>query len=153
MKKSYTEWDDLVKDIRSDIDDVLSKEVFGEVRDIEMEHIKSDVFATYTPEIYERRFNGGIDDPDNIVGYEKDMHLAVVNEAQFNDGYGTYNHGYGLPQLINDGNSRNGFFYDFPGVFNAPRPFIDNAKEEVERSDRVDRAFEYGMKKRGNDIK
>ena len=135
---------------KSDVDDVLSKEVFDEVRDIEMEHIQTDVFSQYTPKIYERRSNGGIDDPRNIVGYEKRMHLSVVNEAQFNDDYGTYNHGYGLPQLINDGDSRNGFYYDFPGVYNAPRPFIDNAVEEVERSERVDFAFEDGMKKRGN---
>lgn len=152
MKKNFNEWDDLIKDIQSDIDDVLSKEVYDEVRNIEIEHIKSDVFAQYTPEIYQRRASGGIDDPKNIIGYEKNMHLTVINEAQFNDGYGTYNHGYGLPQLINDGNSRNGFFYDFPGVFNAPRPFIDNAKYEVERSDRVDKVFESGMKKRGNKI-
>lgn len=150
MKKEFDEWDDLMNDIKSDIDDVLSKEVFDEVRDIEMEHIQTDVFSQYTPKIYERRSNGGIDDPRNIVGYEKKMHLSVVNEAQFKDDYGTYNHGYGLPQLINDGDSRNGFYYDFPGVYNAPRPFIDNAVEEVERSERVDFAFEDGMKKRGN---
>lgn len=150
MKKEFDEWDNLMNDIKSDIDDVLSKEVFDEVRDIEMEHIQTDVFSQYTPKIYERRSNGGIDDPRNIVGYEKKMHLSVVNEAQFNDDYGTYNHGYGLPQLINDGDSRNGFYYDFPGVYNAPRPFIDNAVEEVERSERVDFAFEDGMKKRGN---
>lgn len=152
MKKNFKEWDDLMNDIKSDIDDVLSKEVFDEVRDIETEHIQTDVFNQYTPEIYERRSSGGIDDPKNIVGYEKNMHLSVVNKAQFNDDYGTYNHGYGLSQLINDGNSRNGFYYDFPGVFNAPRPFIDNAVEEVERSDRVDRVFENGMKKRGNSM-
>lgn len=150
MKKEFDEWDNLMNDIKSDIDDVLSKEVFDEVRDIEMEHIQTDVFSQYTPKIYERRSNGGIDDPRNIVGYEKKMHLSVVNETQFNDDYGTYNHGYGLPQLINDGDSRNGFYYDFPGVYNAPRPFIDNAVEEVERSERVDFAFEDGMKKRGN---
>ena len=125
MKKEFDEWDNLMNDIKSDIDDVLSKEVFDEVRDIEMEHIQTDVFSQYTPKIYERRSNGGIDDPRNIVGYEKKMHLSVVNETQFNDDYGTYNHGYGLP-------------------------FIDNAVEEVERPERVDFAFEDGMKKRGN---
>lgn len=87
MKKSFKEWDDLMNDIKSDIDDVLSEEVFDEVRDIEIEHIQSDVFNQYTPEIYERRSVNGIDDPRNIVGYEKNMHLSVVNEAQFNDGY------------------------------------------------------------------
>lgn len=48
MKKSFKEWDDLMNDIKSDIDDVLSEEVFDEVRDIEIEHIQLDVFNQYT---------------------------------------------------------------------------------------------------------
>ena len=48
MKESFKEWDDLMNDIKSDIDDVLSEEVFDEVRDIEIEHIQLDVFNQYT---------------------------------------------------------------------------------------------------------
>lgn len=152
MKNTYDDIDKLLKDMRSDIEDTLSKEVFEEVRDIEMEHVRTDVLNTYSPKIYERRSTGGIDDIRNIVGYVKDMHLEVDNITRFNRGYGTSNHGIGLADLINNGDRLDGYYYDYPGVFNLPRPFIDNTQEEINKTDRVDRALEKGLKRRGHDI-
>lgn len=153
MKKSYDDMDALLKDMRSDIEDTLSKEVFEEVRNIEMEHVRTDVLNTYSPKIYERRSTGGIDDIRNIVGYVKDMHLEVDNVTQFNDGYGTYNHGYGLADLINEGDGgMSHLYYDFTGNFIQSRPFLDNTQEEIDKTDRVDRVLEKGMKRRGYDV-
>lgn len=143
----------LLNDIKSDMEDVLSKEVFDEARDIELEHIQMEVINRSTPTIYKRRTTGGIDDPNNIVGSVKNMTLTVDNVTQFNNGYGTYNHGYGLPQLINDGSRSNGFYYDFPGEHNLLRPFVDYAVDEIEKSDRVDKTFQKAMRKRGYDVK
>lgn len=151
-KNSYDDIDELLNDIRSDIEETLMDEVFDEVREIELEHIERDVLSAYTPKIYERRTSGGIDDPKNIVGYVKDMQLSVDNITQFNTGYGTKHRGTGLAQLINDGDSFNGYFYDYPGEFNQPRPFIDNTIIEVEKTDRVENALEKGMRKRKYDI-
>ena len=147
-KNSYDDIDELLNDIRSDIEETLKDDVFDEVREIELEHIERDVLSAYTPKIYERRTSGGIDDPKNIVGYVKDMQLSVDNITQFNTGYGTKHRGTGLAQLINDGDSFNGYFYDYPGEFNQPRPFIDNTILEVEKTDRVENALEKGMRKR-----
>lgn len=151
-KNSYDDIDELLNDIRSDIEETLKDDVFDEVREIELEHIERDVLSAYTPKIYERRTSGGIDDPKNIVGYVKDMQLSVDNITQFNTGYGTKHRGTGLAQLINDGDSFNGYFYDYPGEFNQPRPFIDNTIIEVEKTDRVESALEKGMRKRKYDI-
>ena len=41
----------LLNDIRSDIEDVLSKEVFDEAKDIELEHIQMEVINRSTPTI------------------------------------------------------------------------------------------------------
>lgn len=143
----------LLNDIKSDMEDVLSKEVFDEARDIELKHIQTEVINRSTPTIYQRRTTGGIDDPNNIVGSVKNMTLTVDNVTQFNNGYGTYNHGYGLPQLINDGSRSNGFYYDFPGEHNLQRPFVDYAVDEIEKSDRIDKIFQREMRKRGYDVK
>lgn len=151
-KNTYDDIDELLNDIRSDIEDTLKDEVFEEVRDIELEYIERDVLSAYMPKIYERRTSGGIDDPENIVGYVKDMQLSVDNITKFNSGYGTKHRGTGLAQLINDGDSFNGYFYDYPGEFNQPRPFIDNTILEVEKTDRVENALEKGMRKRKYDI-
>ncbi len=153
MKSNYDDIEELLKDVRLDIEDTLSKEVFDEVRQIEMEHIHSDVLNSYHPKVYERRSTGGIDDPRNIVGTVKDMTLTVDNVTSFNSGHFTYNSGNNLADLINEGSgSASHLYYDYPGAFEAPRPFLDNTQEEIDRTNRVDRALEKGMKKRGYDI-
>lgn len=152
MKDSYDEIEELLKDIKSDIQDTLCDEVLDEVKRIELEHVRDDVFSVYLPKIYRRRNSGGIDDPDNIVGELYDMRLEVDNDTRFNDDYGTYNHGIGLADLINDGNSTHSYFYDYPGEFNSPRPFIDNTIDEIERTNDVEEALAKGLKKRKYDI-
>ena len=128
-------------------------EVLDEVKEIELRHVQDDVFSAYpSPKIYQRRAVGGIDDPDNIVGAVKNMELTVENITEFNDDYGTYNHGTGLAGLINDGERLNGYFYDYTGEFEQARPFIDNTEEEIERTNSVENALANGLKKRGYDI-
>lgn len=152
MKNIYDDLDELLKDMCSDIEDTLMDEVLDEVRNIEMKHIQRDVLSTYAPTIYERRGAYGIDDPSNIVGQVRNMSLEVDNITRFHEGYGTFNHGIGLADLINDGDRLDGYYYDYPGAFNLPRPFIDNTQEEINKTDRVDRALEKGLKRRGHDI-
>ena len=142
-----------MKDLKSDIEDVLLDEVLDEVKEIELRHVKDDVFSAYpSPKIYQRRAVGGIDDPDNIVGTVNNMELTVENITEFNPDYGTYNHGRGLADLINDGESLNGYFYDYPGEFEKARPFLNNTEEEIERTSSVENALANGLKKRGYDI-
>ena len=129
-KDTYDDIDSLLKDLKSDIEDTLMDEVLDSVKEIELKHIESDVLSTYSPKIYQRRTYGGIDDEQNIVGEVIDMHLFVDNITPFNSGYGTYNSGVGLADLINDGESRHGFYYDYGGEFTQPRPFIDNTIEK-----------------------
>lgn len=151
-KDVYDDIDILLIDLKWDIEDTLMDEVLDEVKNIEIEHIGQDVFSVYSPSIYKRRLNDGLDDPSNIVGEVRDMQLKVENVAEFDDGYGTYNHGRGLADLINDGEGRSGFFYDYPGRFERARPFIDNTIEEIEQTDSVENALAKGLKKRNYDV-
>lgn len=151
-KNNYDDIDLLLNDIRSDIEDVLMDDVLEEVRDIEISNVKRDVLSAYSPKIYNRRSANGIDDRRNIIGEVRDMQLSVDNITEFNDAYGTYNHGVGLADLINDGSGKSGFYYDYSGEFERPRPFIDNTILEVEKTDRVEEALERGMKRKKYDI-
>lgn len=148
----YDDVDKLLNDIKSDIEDTLADEVLDEVRNIELKHVEEDVFSVYNPKIYERRRVGGIDDPDNIIGQVNNMELEVDNITKFNDGYFSSNHGVGLADLINDGDSFGGYFYDYPGEFNQPRPFLDNTIDEIEDTDSVENALERGLRKRKYDV-
>lgn len=148
MKDLYDDVEELLKSLEADIEDTLMHEVLYEVEEIELRHVEEDVFDVYKPKIYERRDSGGIDDPDNIVGTVQNMELEVENITPFASGYGTWNRGVGLTELINDGNSTSGYFYDYSGEFNQPRPFLDNTIEEIERTDDVEDALARGLNKR-----
>lgn len=151
-KDTYDEIDLLLADLKSDIEEVLMCEVFYEVRDIELSHIKRDVLSAHTPKIYKRRTSGGIDDAKNIVGNVKNLELVVDNVTEFSEGYGTYNSGVGLADLINEGSGKSGYYYDYPGSFERPRPFIDNTIAEIENTDTVENVLERGLKKRKYDV-
>lgn len=153
MKNVYNDVDSLLSDLKTDIEDALMDEVLDEVKDIELRHIEDDVLSVYSPQIYKRRAFGGIDDPENIVGEIVDMQLVVDNITKFNEGYGTYNFGVGLADLINDGEQRHGYFYDYPGEFTQPRPFLDNTIEEIEHTDSIENALKRGLRKRKYDVK
>lgn len=152
MKDTYDDVEKLLSDIKVDIESVLLDEVLDEVKRIELEHVRDDVFGVYKPNIYERRNSGGIDDTENIVGKVNNMQLEVDNVTRFNDDYGTYNHGMGLAALINDGSTTQGYFYDYPGEFNKARPFIDNTIEDIEKTNDVENALAKGLKNRKYDI-
>lgn len=100
MKSKYDDVDMLLNDIKSDMEDVLSKEVFDEARNIELEHIQMEVINRSTPAIYQRRTTGGIDDPNNIVGSVKNMTLTVDNVTQFNNGYGLKQVSYNFSTML-----------------------------------------------------
>lgn len=153
MKKAYNDVNALLKDLRADIEDTLMSEVLDEVKEIELRHVEEDVLSTYSPKIYKRRGAGGIDDANNITGKVEDMQLIVDNITPFNDGYNTYNHGIELSDLINAGEKRSGYYYDFDGDFTQPRPFIDNTIDEIEQTDSVEKALAKGLRKRKYDVK
>ena len=144
MKKSYSDIDVLLKDLKSDIEDVLMDEVLDEVKDIEIRHVEEDVFSVYSPNVYRRRMSDGLDDPDNIVGEVNNMVLEVENISEFTDWRGNAKRGKGLTEFVND--------YDYPGIIGQSRPFIDNTVDEIESTDRVDEALVKGLRKRGYDV-
>lgn len=52
MNKRYTNLNNLISDVKSDIDKSLKNEVFDEVRNIELEHVQKDVLDAYSPRDY-----------------------------------------------------------------------------------------------------
>ena len=153
-KCKYDDIDMLLNDLESDIEGTLTDEVLDVVKDIEIKHVEEDVFSVYRPKIYERRRTGGLDDPDNIIGeITEKMDMEITNITPFDSGYGTYNKGDGLAELVNDGDGLSGFYYDYPGEFLQPRPFLDNTEEEILKTEQLDNALQKGLVKRGYDVK
>lgn len=153
MKSVYDDEKQLLKDLRSDIENVLMDEVLDKVREIEIEHIEEDVYSVYQPSIYRRRKkNGGLSDPENIIGtIEGDMQLVVENITPFNEEYGG-NSGIGLAEMVNEGgNSEHDYDYGFRSIeapYSKPRPFLDNTIEEIENTNSVENTLANGLRKR-----
>lgn len=158
MRHIYDDEKMLLKDLRSDIENVLMDEVLDKVREIEIEHIEEDVYSVYQPSIYRRRKkNGGLSDPENIIGtIEGDMQLVVENITSFNEEYGGKNGGEGLAEMVNDGgNSEHDYDYGFRGIeapYSKPRPFLDNTIEEIENTNSVENTLANGLRKRKYDV-
>ena len=139
---------ELRKVVEKAIDNSLENEVFEVVRGEEIKSIETDVFAVYTPEIYERRAFGRIDDEENIThDTVKNGTLKIENITEFNPGYKTANLGAGLPVLIEYGHGGKHYYYDYPcsDEFCDPRPFIANTRERLKKSGKHKEALKNGL--------
>lgn len=128
------EFDDinvLINEIKGEIVEVLAQEVFEKIKEVELEHIETDVWNAYLERQYEWRGSGGINDPDNlereidISGDE--IELKVINNT--------------LP-VRDDGMLDEIIEYGF-GMknkpYSKPRPFIKNTQQEIEDSKIVEK--------------
>ena len=145
---------ELRKVVEKAIDNSLENEVFEVVRGEEIKSIETDVFAVYTPEIYERRAFGGIDDEENIThDTVKNGTIKIENITEFNPGYETENEGPELAVLIEYGHGGKDYYYDYPASdeFCDPRPFINNTRKRLKKFGKHKEALKIGLKR--NNIK
>ena len=145
---------ELRKAVEKAIDNSLENEVFEVLRGEEIKSIETDVFAVYTPEIYERRAFGGIDDEENIThDTVKNGTIKIENITEFNQGYETANKGPELAVLIEYGHGGKDYYYDYPSSdeFCDPRPFINNTRKRLKKSGKHKEALKIGLKR--NNIK
>ena len=78
--------ENLVKAVKGEVAEVLSKEVFEEIKKVELEHVTTDVWDTYPERKYVWRESDGIDDPDNITIEKRyvdgdEIGIVVVNDT------------------------------------------------------------------------
>ena len=144
---------DLGAYVQTKIDDSLSKEVYQTVVENEQESI-NDVVFTFTPTVYQRRDEYGLDDPKNMTDDVKDGVLSVENTAFFNDDYDSTSFGFGLTSFIENGDGDNGNHYDYPygqnaRIFLKPRPFIEDTRERLQESDDLSNALKNGLDRQG----
>ncbi len=146
------------------IDNALTKEVFEEIRDEEIETISGEVYGVYKPQRYRRRGkNTGLGDAADIQirgGAAKGGKLVVVNTTQPNPGgcgrtrMVTVNKS--LPSLVEHGHGYNGYTYDFTwpgGDYLAPRPFTSKTVEHLKESRAHVTALKDGLRRQGVKVK
>ena len=147
----------LMNYVQKKVDLSLQNEVFKAVRDVEIEHIESDVYAEYpNPIDYERRKDdGGLTDLDNYECVVNNGTMYMTNTTNSNDEYGTEKEN--LIGLIEYGDNRGYGRYDFPEEekkrknkrykYLKPRPFIQNTREDLEENKQHLFALKKGLNK------
>lgn len=145
---------DLEKYLQVKINKSLQTEVFEEVRDVEQKNIDQTVYDSYTPKVYERRdiLDGLIADK-NIEGtLVQNGVLEVKNIAKPSPPLFKDVHHTEFPEWIEHGYVKN-FWNDNDEVWEHPRPFTSNTKEDLESNKQHVKAMKDGLKKQGLDVK
>lgn len=125
--------DAAMKEIRGRLSEALNTSVAEEVKEFEKSHVYSDVYATYSPTVYIRRYeNGGLADAGGMqhtVEYVGDdvVKLYVDNANQLNEEYG--NAATDLAGIVEFGSG--GKYGSYLWREMGPRPFIQNTREDL----------------------
>ena len=148
---------ELEKELYKRINIALDTDVADTVKDAMFNHIVSDVYDTYTPKMYQRRFDkGGLMDMRNIVAtMENDGELLVQNVTLGNPYYYDPN----LNKVAVSVNSNqfispvieHGTGYDVVQIF--PRPFVQNTCNDLEQNHYHTEALKRSLKKQGLEVK
>lgn len=150
----------LMNYVQKKIDLSLKNEVFPTVREIEIEHVQSDVYAEYpNPIVYERRKDeDGLTDIDNYECVVNKGVMSMTNTTESNTNYsGSIKES--LVGLIEYGDDNGYGRYDYPEEENKrrwkrykylkPRPFIQNTREDLEENKQHLFALKKGLNKLG----
>ena len=157
---------ELEKELKKRINNALNSEVTDVVKDKMEDHIISDVYNVYEPEIYIRRYtDGGLIDPNNIVAYADHGTLTVKN-ITLGDKYVGIRHytatghtstpkvskNYNKPiaGVIETGKGYDIHGWEYDGV---PRPFMTNTRDELKQSHLHIKALKQGLERQGLETK
>lgn len=152
----YRSLAELKEDIQALVEDALRNEVADAVKDYEALAIKDVVYDVYEPKDYERRKyeKGGLAAPENMKEYVSNGTLYVDNLTPFNEGYGSYNSGVGLAELVEYGDGGGGYHYEFPGKeFRRPRPFTQETIDRLKADKLHVKVLQNALRARGLNVK
>lgn len=136
--RNFDSIEDLINTVKRDIAKTLATTVYENIKEVELEHVKSDVYDVYLERKYEWRSKDGIDDPDNIVidgGGVKvagnEIEMLVINEAYPVNGGSGYDY---LDELLEFGTG-------IKTPYGKPRPFVKNTEKEIRKSNIVEKCL------------
>lgn len=126
--------------------------VFGAVKEAELDRIDDDVYASYSPTIYDRRYNHGLANPNNIVGENSDSALIIRNITKPNRSLLGQATSRTLAEIVEYGLAPN-IFNDLYYVWMDPRPFTKNTISDLSASGAHIDAMRIGLTSQGFDVR
>jgi len=149
-------WTEITKSVQDKVNKIAQVSVTDVVKEVEQQHIQTDVYDVYTPKYYKRRYyNDGLIANDNIVGSMDGNTLEIVNITK------PYNNSYNneLAPLVEyglaySGNAKNIFKSDMSGEpWANPRPFTANTIKDLKTNKQHVKALKNGLKNYGIKVK
>jgi len=141
----------LKKQIKSDIaqkiNNTLENEVAEAAKAVVQKNIQETVYDAGYPSWYQRRYyNDGLIDEDNLAVNVRDGELTISNTAKAR--YPSWERklqasGTTLSNLIIKG------YGDRDQWYNQPRPYMENAENELEDNNKIQAAIDAGLARQG----
>ena len=130
----------ILAEINSKIQNALENEVAETVIDTMQEVIQEDVYNTYQPEYYKRRYHdNGLIDRDNIHIDVAENSITLKNEAILTGGEADFK----LDEAV---------VYGYGGL-PAPRDFYSSCRERLNDTGRHVKALKKGLRRQGIDVR
>ena len=155
MSDLYSELVRIERLLQPAINKTMEREVHGTVQSTMIRMIKEHVYDAYTPkgrEPYQRRrTSGGLEDPDNIVGYWLDDYTyAIENITTGNKDVG-FDSDKKIAPIIETGI---GYNWTRSQIYNNPfpRPFIKETRNKLASSKKHIKALKHGLRSRGFNV-
>lgn len=160
MAKVCKSLKELEKALQEKVDVALLTDVAQIVTEIMQDHIAQDVYDVYSPSMYARRANeNGLLDNRNINSSIEGNTLIVENNTLGAPYYydssdkktkKSANAGEEIAGVIESGRGYDVSDWEYDG---APRPFIENTREELKDYEWHKKALKQGLQKQGLEVK
>ena len=149
----FSNLDLLAKFLEEKIDKSLKRETAQVVVKTMQQHIKSDVYPLYSPDMYQREYyRGGLLDPDNIEIQVTNTGISVENVRDNTTDEDYNGHYRNVAEIVETGENYNwtaSRIYKDP----FPRPFTENTREELRTSNILEQAMKDGLNRQGIDAR
>lgn len=136
----------LEKHLNKQIQDSLNTDVARKVIKTIQDHVESDVYDVYEAKQYER--SGQLKESFQVEDY--DGGIDVVATRKDGDRY--------IPEIIEYGHAKSEQGYEYPAYYRdgdnfiQPRPFMENARQEIKNENIHVNELKKSLKKKGLDV-
>ena len=139
--------EELMAKLQEQVQDVVKNNVVETIKDVETEHIREDVYNTYTPTMYQRRYeDNGLIDGENMKEVIKKEYNTISLDIT-NDTLGNPDPTVGyIDSIIESGE---GYKWKNSEIYQEqpyPRPFTENTYKDLEENKQHITALKEGLK-------
>jgi hypothetical protein len=146
MAKTFSNWNQIEKYLKKEIDNILVNEVADHAKDEIQSALSTDLYDKYDPVSYKRRYysGGGLGDKDTMtvkLVNSGEVTISPDAEPKYGDDAGGLDPNKSLAENL--------YFGYGNAEWQKPRPFMDKAKEDLRSDGSLKLVFVDALRDRG----